>query len=379
MALKMNNKNIPFGGQFKGTGLLIILLVVSLVLVVVYVREGDFGPLHSVQDSTAAVTSPLTSVGTATGTLAASATTSLEDLTADGQTMSQLRQSNAQLSQMVVELEEYRQEANRLESLIGLHDAYGFTSAAARVTGYSSDSYNRVITIDAGSASGVKPGLPVMGSTGVVAQVISSSQYASQVRLLNDPQSGVAVMLQNSRAEGIVQGSVEGVLYLEGVDSGVDVKEGEAVITSGLGGGYFRGLVVGVVSKVEQRQGDATRTIVITPNATFTNLSEVLVVLSMSGDAAASDDQNAANAVINAVGPQALLGNAGQNGQNQGDANQNGNNQNNSDQGNNDQNNSSSGSDQNGSSNNSLNNGSSSNATSNSSGSRSSNGSGDNG
>ena len=197
--------------------------------------------------------------------------------------------------------------------------------------------------------------------------------------MLNDPQSGVAVMLQNSRAEGIVQGSVEGVLYLEGVDSGVDVKEGEAVITSGLGGGYFRGLVVGVVSKVEQRQGDATRTIVITPNATFTNLSEVLVVLGMSGDAAASDDQNAANAVINAVGPQALLGNAGQNGQNQGDANQNGNNQNNSDQGNNDQNNSSSGSDQNGSSNNSLNNGSSSNATSNSSGSRSSNGSGDNG
>ncbi len=308
MALNLNDKRISFGGQFNGTILLAVLLVVSLVLVVAYVREGDEGPLHSVQDATSALLTPLSSVGTATGSLAASATASLEDLTADGQTMSELEESNAILSQMVVELEEYRQEALRLEALIGLHDAYGFTSVSARVTGYSSDSYNRVITIDVGTASGVSTGLPVMGSTGVVGQVISTSQYTSEVRLLNDAQSGVAVMLQSSREEGIVSGSVEGVLYLEGVDESVEVTEGEAVITTGLGGGYYRGLVIGVVSSVEQRQGDATRTIVITPNASFDSISEVLVVLGMSNDGAASEDESEADAVISAVGPEALLG-----------------------------------------------------------------------
>lgn len=136
--------------------MLIILLVVSLVLVVVYSREGDEGALHSLQNTTSAVSSPLSSAGTAAGSLAASASASLEDLTADGQTMSQLKESNAQLSQMVVELEEYRQEASRLEALIGIHDVYGFSSVAAHVTGYSSDSYNRIITIDVGTASGVK-------------------------------------------------------------------------------------------------------------------------------------------------------------------------------------------------------------------------------
>ena len=309
MALNLNDKRIPFGGQFNSTMLLVLLLVISLVLVVVYAREGEEGPLHTIQDSTSALSSPLSSIGAASSSLAASATASLEDLTADGQTMNQLQESNATLSQMVVELEEYRQEANRLESLIGLHDAYGFTSVAARVTGYSSDSYNRIITIDVGSASGVTEGLPVMGTTGVVGQVISVSTYSSQVRLLNDAQSGVAVMLQSSRSEGILSGSVEGVLYLEGVDEGVEVTEGEAVITSGLGGGYFRGLVIGTVSKVEQRQGDATRTIVITPNASFDNISEVLVVLGMSNDGAADENQSTANAIISAVGPDALLGN----------------------------------------------------------------------
>lgn len=309
MALNLNDKRIPFGGQFNSTMLLVLLLVISLVLVVVYAREGEEGPLHTIQDSTSALSSPLSSIGAASSSLAASATASLEDLTADGQTMNQLQESNATLSQIVVELEEYRQEANRLESLIGLHDAYGFTSVAARVTGYSSDSYNRIITIDVGSASGVTEGLPVMGTTGVVGQVISVSTYSSQVRLLNDAQSGVAVMLQSSRSEGILSGSVEGVLYLEGVDEGVEVTEGEAVITSGLGGGYFRGLVIGTVSKVEQRQGDATRTIVITPNASFDNISEVLVVLGMSNNGAADENQSTANAIISAVGPDALLGN----------------------------------------------------------------------
>ena len=309
MALNLNDKRIPFGGQFNSTMLLVLLLVISLVLVVVYAREGEEGPLHTIQDSTSALSSPLSSIGAASSSLAASATASLEDLTADGQTMNQLQESNATLSQMVVELEEYRQEANRLESLIGLHDAYGFASVAARVTGYSSDSYNRIITIDVGSASGVTEGLPVMGTTGVVGQVISVSTYSSQVRLLNDAQSGVAVMLQSSRSEGILSGSVEGVLYLEGVDEGVEVTEGEAVITSGLGGGYFRGLVIGTVSKVEQRQGDATRTIVITPNASFDNISEVLVVLGMSNNGAADENQSTANAIISAVGPDALLGN----------------------------------------------------------------------
>ena len=79
-----------------------------------------------------------------------------------------------------------------------------------------------------------------------------------------------------------------------------------------MGGGYFRGLVVGVVSKVEQRQGDATRTIVVSPNASFSNVNEVLVVLGMGGEAAASSDANAANTVVNAVSPSALSSSSAQ-------------------------------------------------------------------
>lgn len=306
MALKIKNKSLQFGGQLGGKTLLIIFLIISLVLVVAYSREDKEGPLHSLQNMTSAVSSPLSAAGTTVGSLAASASTSVEDLTASNASMSQLRENNERLAQMVVELEEYRLEAERLESLVKLSDAYAFSSVSARVVGYSTDSYNKVITIDVGSNSGVVAGLPVMGSTGVIGQVISVTPLTSQVRLLTDAQSGVSVLIQSSRAEGILTGSVEGILYLEGIDSSVEVKQGDAIITSGLGGGYFRGLVIGLVSRVEQYPGDATRTIIVTPNASFDNLSEVLVVLGMSNEGAASSDSTSASSVLNSVSKDAL-------------------------------------------------------------------------
>ena len=294
--LKLKDNPLKFGGHLGGRTLLIVLLVVSLVLFVAYAREGNDGPLHSLQNTTSGMVTPLTAVGSTVGSLAASGTMSVEDLTASDVSYNQLKENNARLSQMVVELEEYRQEAARLESIIGLADAYGFTSVAARVVGYSTDSYNRSITLDAGSAAGIKTGMPVMGTTGVIGQVVSTTPATCNVRLLTDPQSGVSVLVQSSRAEGILRGSVEGTLYLEGIDDTVEVKEGDVVITSGLGGGYYRGLVVGMITKIEQRPGSLSRTIVVTPNASFSNISEALVVIAM-GDANAADNEALARLV----------------------------------------------------------------------------------
>ena len=307
MALKIKNNPVQFGGHLGGRTLLIVLLVVSLILFVAYARESEEGPIHTLQNATSSLVTPLTAVGTTVGSLAVSGSMSVEDLTASDASYNQLKENNARLSQMVVELEEYRQEAARLESLIGLADAYGFTSIAARVVGYSTDSYNRSITLDAGSASGIKNGMPVMGATGVIGQVISTTPVTCDVRLLTDPQSGVSVLVQSSRAEGILRGSVEGTLYLEGIDDNVEIKEGDVVITSG------RGLVVGMITKIEQRPGSASRTIVVTPNASFNNISEALVVISM-GDANAADNE----AIVRAVDPQTLASRRAASGDNSG-------------------------------------------------------------
>ena len=159
------------------------------------------------------------------------------------------------------------------------------------MVGRSSNAYSQTVTIDVGESDGVDTGLTVMGSTGVVGQVIATTGSTATVRLLTDPGSGAGAIIQSSRAEGVVRGSLDGLLYLEAVDADVVVNVDDLVVTSGLGGSYTRGLLIGRVVKVEGSPGDATRRIVVSPNGTAGALEEVFVVKSPVADDAQGGDQ----------------------------------------------------------------------------------------
>ena len=131
-----------------------------------------------------------------------------------------------------------------------------------------------------------------MGTSGVVGQIVSTSSHTATVRLLTDPQSGAAAMVQSSRAEGILRGSLVGLLYLEDLDADAEVNVGDVVVTSGLGGSYARGLIIGTVVKVDAQQGDTSRRTVVSPNDAISTLEDVLVVSSVGSDADDSDDSS---------------------------------------------------------------------------------------
>ena len=264
--------------------LLIAFLVASVALITVYARESEDGPLHTMQSSVAGACAPLKFVGAAANAGVNSAGQSLENLTADESTLSGLRESNAELRELLAQADEYKQEAQRLQQLLDLKDEYDIEGVGARVIGNPDQAWDQSVTIDKGSADGVQTGLTVMGTSGVIGQVFEVSEHTSRVRLLTDSNSGAAAMVQSSRAEGIVRGSLEGLLYLEDLDADAVVNPGDVVVTSGLGGSYTRGLIIGRVVKVDASQGDATRRVVVSPNDTTGTLEEVLVVFGVGAD-----------------------------------------------------------------------------------------------
>ena len=253
-------------------------------MVVVYQREGATGPIHSVQAAIAGIVAPLQGPGEAVSSAVDDLGQAQSDGSADAETLSALKEQNAQLRNLLAQAEEYRLKAQDLENLLNLKDVYDIDGMGAHVIGRSTDSWNQTITLDIGETSGVKPGLTVMGAYGVIGQVASVSDKSCIVRLLTDPQSGVAALIQSNRAEGIVRGSLDGLLYLENVAADVSVEPGDVVLTSGLGGSYQRGLLIGSVVKVEGRAGDATRTIVVSPNDITHGYEDVIVVFEASGD-----------------------------------------------------------------------------------------------
>ncbi|MEG0070619.1 MAG: rod shape-determining protein MreC [Raoultibacter sp.] len=285
MALKFKDKSSAIGGPV----LLIVLLVLSIAMVTLYAREGERGPLHSAQSAMSALSAPFGFVGSLAGSAGDSAGDALANTTASDGSLNGLKKQNEELRSMISQLEEYKQEAQRLQGLLGIKEANALDTISARVINRSSQSWNQVITIDKGENDGVQSGLPVVGSTGLIGQVIATTPFTADVRLLVDQQSGVAVLVQSNRAEGIVRGSFEGLLYLEDIASDAEVKQGDVVVTSGLGGGFSRGLIVGNVVKVEQKQGDASRKIIVAPNATTGSLEEVLVVTKVNSEGAAAE------------------------------------------------------------------------------------------
>lgn len=267
--------------------LLVVLLAASLALCVVYGREGQDGPLHGIQDAVLGVTGSALRVGAPLGAAADDASDAAADLAANPSTLTALREQNEQLRRLLSDTEEYRQEAERLRELLDMKQVSGVTGPTARIIGRSTNAWDQSITIDAGAAEGVRPGMTIMGATGVIGQVSRTADHTSTVRLLTDPDSGAAVMIQSSRENGIVRGSISGALFLEDLEDDVIPQVGDVVITSGLGGSYERGLIVGAVASVNKTANNPTGAIVVNPNDHASVLEEVIVVFSAPDLAAA--------------------------------------------------------------------------------------------
>lgn len=276
---------------------LIVLSVISLALFVLGVREGDSGLLHGVRGVFQTVATPARVVGSVVASPVSGISNVVGSLTADSQTLSDLKAENDDLKAQVARLTEYEDEANTLTDLLQLRNQYSLDSTAARVIARSTDSWSSTITIDKGTTSGIQTGMPVMTSTGVVGQVSECGPTTATVRLITDESSGVSAKVQSSGAQGQLQGSADGTLHLNLIRTDQQVSTGDSVVTSGLGGVYPKGLPVGTVSNVTKSSGSLYYDITVEPLASVGSLEEVLVITSLSGDQqATADDATAANA-----------------------------------------------------------------------------------
>ena len=278
--------NFKQGSPARSYTVLVLLLAISIASMVLYSREDGEGPLHSAQSMVSGLFSPALAASGGISSAEDTIASAVEDATATPETLNALREQNQELRSTIAQLEEYRQEAERLQGTFKLTSAYDANTVTGRVLSRSMDPWNLVVTIDKGSNDGIRSGLPVLGSAGLVGQVVSTTPFTSDVRLLADPQSGVAVLIQSSRDEGIVRGNLDGLLYLENVDDDAEVKVGDVVITSGLGGGFFRGIIVGTVVKVEGEPGSSKFEVVVEPNTNTKAYEEITVITSMNTEKA---------------------------------------------------------------------------------------------
>jgi len=134
------------------------------------------------------------------------------------------------------------------------------------------------LIINRGSDDGIRRGMPVVSSQGLVGRVASVTAKAARVQLITDPGLSVNIRLQNSGAEALLTGSLTGDLTLEAIPQNAKVEIGDLVLTSGLGGNFPPNILIGQVTGVRRRPVELFQTANIQPIVDFAQLKIVLVI-----------------------------------------------------------------------------------------------------
>ncbi|MFW2177618.1 MULTISPECIES: rod shape-determining protein MreC [unclassified Moraxella] len=203
-------------------------------------------------------------------------TTSKEALRRENiQLKTALAHANAQLQQQDYLIA----ENSRLQGILSATRIDQFNLVLSQVIGTDSNPLRQMVVINKGAKDGVKIGQTVLDEKGILGQVINVYDDTCRVLLISDDQQSVAVTIKRTGQKAIVTGKGNPqYLSLDYIFKASDVRIGDELISSGLGGRIPAGFPVGRVAKVESEQAGGYAKIMVTPSANFVNTSYVLLL-----------------------------------------------------------------------------------------------------
>jgi rod shape-determining protein MreC len=151
------------------------------------------------------------------------------------------------------------------------------TMIAAQVIGRDTGNWYRTILLNKGSADGIQADMGVVTSAGVVGRVVKTTMATAVVLLVSDPNNAIAGLIQRTRDEGIVEGTT---VWLGKYIRCSQERAGDRVVTSGLVGGFPRGLAIGTITTIGKEEGALFQSAELRPEVDVNRVEEVLVIQS---------------------------------------------------------------------------------------------------
>jgi len=180
------------------------------------------------------------------------------------------------------DLREEIKSSVRLHGLQQFSKGKKYSVLPARVIGRDATQWSKMIFLDKGTNQGVHESFAVVSPLGVVGQVVQAGPNSSKALLITDSRSAVDAIFQKTRNPGVVVGNGGSHCDMKFVSLTAEVKEGDVVISSGLGGIYPKGLIVGRIVQTIKNKQSLFQTLTVKPGADLARLEEALIVLPAS-------------------------------------------------------------------------------------------------
>jgi len=185
----------------------------------------------------------------------------------------------AELSQEVIRLRELSIENERLRGLLSFKKKTPYKVIGVRVVGRDASNWYNTIVIDKGSNQNLVVGMALVAPSGLVGKVTEVGSSISRGMLILNPNSRVGAIVQRSRDEGVVEGSLKGLLRMKYISKDADLKAGDLVISSGLGGVFPKGVAIGKIKDIGTEADGLHLYAWVEPAVDFSKLEEVLCIV----------------------------------------------------------------------------------------------------
>ena len=189
-----------------------------------------------------------------------------------------LRQQVAQLQGQLHDYREVKLQHQRLQTLLGFRTLNFPRAIVAEVLSIDPSPWASAITLTKGAEHGVELQRAVLTSEGLVGHTLERTSKYATVLLLTDRRSAVDALVQRTRARGIVVGTSQPRVELRYVDVQEDIRVGDRIVSSGLGGLFPKGLLIGTVTAVSPQPHGLFHAIDVEPAVRLDKLEEVLIL-----------------------------------------------------------------------------------------------------
>lgn len=265
----------------KKGGIIGIIVTVIILILLVILSNAELSNISYFGNAVSAIVMPIQNGYTYLKNKIAGNTsffTNIETLTTENE---ELKQENSELEQALRELEIIKAENQTLKEYLELTEKYtSYTTVPAYIINKDVSNYSSTFVINVGSDDGIEENMTVIADKGLVGHVISVTAKTAKVQTIIDSSSSVSILFASSGDTATCKGNLDtSSLRATYISTSATLLENDTVETSGMGGIYPKGIMVGTVTSIETTKNVTDRYAMVTPSVNFEKLETVLVII----------------------------------------------------------------------------------------------------
>lgn len=193
----------------------------------------------------------------------------------------ELKKKNSELETELRELERIKAENTSLQEYMNLTEKYSaYQTIPANVINRDVSNFSSTLVLNVGEKDGIKENMTVIADKGLVGHVISVNEKTCKVQVIIDAASTVSAKITTTDESIICKGTIENdqILRASYIPTGAELIVGDSVYTSGVGGIYQKGIIIGTVKKIITTSNITDRYAIVEPSVDFSKVNTVLII-----------------------------------------------------------------------------------------------------